>query len=171
MVSLAPQVGPTTNTAIPPYHIKFMINGAMPGGAAITASGANSPTATAAMAFDDNLATEWQDLTVPNGSNNFAWLQYAYPSNAMHVVNRYSLTSTKRSGQRSQRLAALWPGRLGRTYLFARHPDQSDSSSRLEPLSFSITNTTGYRGYRLVITSVNNPATRLGAVAIWPNWN
>ncbi|HWY32028.1 MAG TPA: hypothetical protein VNX46_14805, partial [Candidatus Acidoferrum sp.] len=61
-VTLTPRVDLSTNTAIPPYQYQFMISGAMANAGVITAHGDNPPNATMAMAFDDNLSTEWQDL-------------------------------------------------------------------------------------------------------------
>ena len=157
-VTLTPLVNLTTNAAIPPYQYQFMVSGPNTNAAVITASGANAPTNTAAMAFDDNLSTEWQAPVVPNGSTNFAWIQYVYPGGGMHVVNRYALTSANDNpagdpcnwqfyGVTASSNLVLLDTETGQTF-----------SNRLQPLAYGFTNTTAYSGYRLLITRVNNPA-------------
>jgi hypothetical protein len=160
-VSLAPQVDLTTNTTIPPYQYQFMISGPMPDGATITAS-ASSTNTTAAMAFDNNLSTAWQDPTVPNGSTNFAWIQYLYPGSAMHVVNRYALTSALGAPADDPGAWQFYGVDASSNLLLLDTQTGQTFSNRLQPRSYAITNTTAYRGYRLVITRVNNPATATG---------
>ena len=158
-VSLAPKVDLTTNSAISPYQYQFMVSGAFPQPGTITARGDNPPNATMAMAFDNNPNTEWQDLIVPNGSTNFSWIQYVYPGNNLHVVNSYALTSANDNpagdpsdwqlyGVDQNTNLVLLDTQLGQTF-----------TNRLQTQNYSITNTSAFRGYRLEITRVSNPAT------------
>jgi len=157
-VSLAPQVDLSTNTAIAPYQYQFMINGALTNTGTITARGDHPPNATKAMAFDDNFSTEWQDLIVPNGSANSSWIQYVYPGSAMHVVNCYALTSANDNPAGDPGSWQLYGVDAGANLHLLDTESNQSFSYRLQPKAYAFTNTTAYRGYRLLITRVNNPA-------------
>src|SRR5260370_38706758 len=66
----------------------------------ITARGDNPPNETRFQAFDDSLGTKWLDFAVPNGSNNFSWIQYVYPGTESNVVNRYTISSANDAPER-----------------------------------------------------------------------
>ena len=159
-MTLTPRVNLATNTAILPYQYQFMISGYLTNaGTTITARGDDPPNATKAMAFDDNLSTEWQDLIVPNGVTNFSWIQYVYPSNAMHVVNCYAITSANDNPAGDPSNWQLY-GVDAATNLHLLDTETNQTFSyRLQPRAYTFTNTTAYCGYRLLITGVNNPAT------------
>jgi hypothetical protein len=158
-VTLTPRVDLTTNTAIPPYQYQFMISGAMTNTGAITARGDNPPNAAMAMAFDDNLSTEWQDLTVPNGSTNFSWIQYVYPGGGMHVVNCYALTSANDNPAGDPGSWQLYGVTTATNLILLDTQTNQIFSNRLQSRAYTFTNTTAYCGYRLLVTRVNNPAT------------
>jgi len=158
-VTLTPQVDLTTNTAILPYQYQFMISGPLTNAGTITARGDNSPSATKAMAFDDNLSTEWQDLIAPNGSNNFSWLQYVYPGGAMHVVNRYAITSANDNPAGDPANWQFYGIDASSNLTLLDTQTNQSFTSRLQPKAYSFTNTTAYSGYRLMVTRVSNPAT------------
>ncbi len=158
-VSLSPKVDLTTNSAIPAYQYQFMVSGAFPSPGTITARGDNPPNATKAMAFDNNPNTEWQDLIVPNGSANFSWIQYVYPGTAMHVVNSYSITSANDNPAGDPRDWQLYGVDLNTNLILLDTRTNLTFSSRLQTQTYTITNTSAYRGYRLQVTRVNNPAT------------
>lgn len=158
-VTLTPQVNLAANTAIPPYQYQFMVSGPNTNAATIMASGANSPTNTAAMAFDDNLSTEWQAPIVPNGTTNFAWIQYLYPGGALHVVNRYALTSANDNPAGDPAGWQFYGVTASSNLVLLDTETAQTFSSRLQPQAYGFTNTAAYRGYRLLVTRVNNPAT------------
>ena len=158
-VTLTPLVDLTTNTAIPPYQYQFMVSGPNTNAAVITASAANAPTDTAAMAFDDNLSTEWQAPIVPNGTTNFAWIQYLYPGGALHVVNRYALTSANDNPAGDPAGWQFYGVTASSNLVLLDTETAQTFSSRLQPQAYGFTNTAAYRGYRLLVTRVNNPAT------------
>ena len=158
-VSLTPKVDLATNTAIPPYQYQFMVSGAFPPPGTISARGDNPPNATMTMAFDNNLNTEWQDLIVPNGTANFSWIQYVYPGTAMHVVNNYSITSANDDPSGDPCNWQLFGVDLNANLILLDTRTNQTFSNRLQTQSFTITNTSAYRGYRLQVTRVNNPAT------------
>ena len=158
-VSLTPKVDLTTNSAITPYQYQFMVSGAFPAPGTITARGDNPPNAIKAMAFDNSPNTEWQDLVVPNGSANFSWIQYVYPGNAMHVVNSYSITSANDNPAGDPSSWQLYGVDVNTNLILLDTQTGQTFSSRLQTQTYAITNTTAYRGYRLQVTRVNNPAT------------
>ena len=158
-VSLTPKVNLTTNSAIPAYQYQFMVSGAFPQPGTITARGDNPPNATMAMAFDNNPNTEWQDLIVPNGSTNFSWIQYVYPASAMHVVNSYALTSANDNPAGDPGSWQLYGVDMNTNLILLDTRTGQTFSNRLQTQTYTITNTSAYRGYRLQVTRVNNPAT------------
>jgi hypothetical protein len=158
-VSLTPKVDLTTNSAIPPYQYQFMVSGAFPSPGTITARGDNPPNATMAMAFDNNPNTEWQDLVVPNGTANFSWIQYVYPGTAMHVVNSYSITSANDNPAGDPSNWQLYGVDVNTNLILLDTQTNQTFSNRLQTQTYTITNTSAYRGYRLQVTRVNNPAT------------
>ncbi len=158
-VTLTPEVDLTTNTAILPYQYQFMISRDITNIGTITARGDNPPNATKAMAFDDNLSTEWQDLIVPNGSANFSWIQYVYPGGAMHVVTSYALTSANDNPAGDPSSWQLYGVTAANSLVLLDTQTNQVFSSRLQPKAYTFTNTTTYSGYRLQVTQVNNPAT------------
>jgi hypothetical protein len=158
-VNLTPKVDLTTNSAITPYQYQFVVSGAFPAPGSITARGDHPPNATAAMAFDNNANTEWQDLVVPNGSANFSWIQYVYPGTAMHVVNSYSITSANDNPAGDPSNWQLFGVDLNTNLILLDTQQGQSFGNRLQTQTYTITNTSAYRGYRLQITRVNNPAT------------
>ena len=158
-VSLTPKVDLTTNSAIPPYQYQFMVSGAFPSPGTITARGDNPPNATMAMAFDNNPNTEWQDLVVPNGTANFSWIQYVYPGSAVHVVNSYSITSANDNPAGDPSNWQLYGVDVNTNLILLDTRTNQTFSNRLQTQTYTITNTSAYRGYRLQVTRLNNPAT------------
>ena len=168
-VSLTPKVDLTTNTAIPPYQYQFMVSGAFPPPGTITARGDNPPNATMTMAFDNNLNTEWQDLIVPNGTTNFSWIQYVYPGTAMHVVNSYSITSANDNPAGDPSDWQLYGVDLNANLILLDTQTNQTFSNRLQTQSYTITNTSAYRGYRL--QSPGEQSRRPPPRCSWPNWH
>ena len=158
-VSLAPKVDLTTNSAITPYQYQFMVSGAFPPPGTITARGDNPPNATKAMAFDNNPNTEWQDLVVPNGTTNFSWIQYVYPGTTMHVMNSYSITSANDNPAGDPSNWQLYGVDVNTNLILLDTQTGQTFSNRLQTQTYTITNTSAYRGYSLQVTRVNNPVT------------
>ncbi len=139
-----------------------MISGHMPDPPAITARGENLPNHAKENAFDGNSATKWLDLVVPNGTTNFSWIQYAYPVNETRYVNRYAITSASDAPERDPKDWKFYGvDAVGALTLLDTRTNQTFASRGLTK-TFTFTNTTAYRGYRLEITRVANAATASG---------
>ena len=168
-VALNPQVGPGAGGTVSPYQYQFVISGTMtnlytnlpPG--IITARGDNPPNETKECAFDGIIGTKWLDFSVPNGTANFSWIQYVYPSNQSQIVVQYSVTSANDAPERDP---ADWRfygvDALGALTLLDIRTNQT-FPNRFQTKTYGLDNTNAWRGYRLEIRRVNNPAT---AVAV-----
>ena len=151
----------TAAGAVQPYQYQFMISGHMPDPGLITARGENPPNETKDKAFDNNVNTKWLDFVAPDGSTNFSWIQLAYSGEETHVVNQYALTSANDAPERDPQDWRIYGvDGTGALTLLDTHTNQT-FSSRLQKLTFAFTNTTAFRGYRLEITRVANPATAI----------
>jgi hypothetical protein len=159
-VSLNPAVDPAQGS-IEPYSYTFAVAGPMPDAGIVTARG-ETPPYTKEKAFDQLDGTHWRDPIVPDGSTNFSWIQYAYPGSDRRIVDRYALTSAVDSpegdpadwrvyGVDGSGALTLLDTQTGQTF-----------GSRSEAKTFSITNWTAFRGYRLEITRVNDTNTATG---------
>jgi len=158
-VSLNPQM---PSGAVQPFQYQFMVSGHMPDPGVVTARGENPPNETKANAFDNIPATKWLDLIVPNGSANFSWIQSVYPGEETHVVNQYVITSASDAPERDPKDWRFYGvDGVGSLTLLDARTNQS-FATRLQTLNFSFSNTTAFRGYRLEITKVSNPADAIG---------
>ena len=147
---------PGSATAVQLAEIQFIGPSSSP---LISARGDNPPNETKDKAFDNNTATKWLDFSVPNGTGNFSWLQYGYAGIESHAVNQYAITSANDAPERDP---ADWHfyGVSGSGALTLLDTQTGQVfANRFQTRSYPLNNTNGYRGYRLEITRVNNPAT------------
>jgi len=158
-VTLTPQ---TPAGTVQPYQYTFMITGHMPDSPAITARGDNPPNQTKDKAFDGSASTQWVDLGVPNGTTNSSWIQYVYPGIETHMVNKYVITSASDAPERDPRDWRFYgvDAANNLTLLDTRTNQVFGGRGFTSPFAFA--NTTDFRGYRLEITKVANPATASG---------
>ena len=146
---------------VQPYQYQFMISGHMPDPPAVTARGDNPPNETKENAFDSDPNTKWVDLVVPNGSTNFSWIQHTYPGSETRYVNQYAITSAADFPERDPKNWRFYgvDASTNLVLLDTRTNQVFSSRGQTNTYATAITNFVAYRGYRLEITSVNNPAT------------
>ncbi|MCX6927270.1 MAG: PA14 domain-containing protein [Verrucomicrobia bacterium] len=97
-ISLAPQSAP--GSGLDAYQYQFVVAGHVPDLGIVTARGDNAPYQSKENAFDGDPATKWLDYSVPNGSANFSWIQYVYPSGGTRIIGQYALTSADDAPER-----------------------------------------------------------------------
>jgi len=165
-VALNPMVAPGTTGSIAPYQYQFMTSGPMlgystnpPPNGTITALGDNPPNETKDRAFDGIVETKWLDFTVPNGTSAFSWIQYLYPTNDSRIVVQYSITSANDEPERDPCDWQFYGVDASSNLTLLDTRTNQTFTSRFQTLTYGLDNTNAYRGYRLVITQVSNPAT------------
>ena len=164
-VNLTPQVAAGTTGTVSPFQYQFAVSGTMtniytslPPNGIITARGDNPPNETKEKAFDGVIGTKWLDFTAPNGTANFSWIQYVYPTNDSHIAVQYALTSANDFpirdpvdwnfyGVDASSNLTLLDRRTGQTF-----------ANRFQTQTYPIANTNAYRGYRLEVTRIVDPA-------------
>jgi len=156
-VALTPAVGPGAGGTPQPYQYQFMISTHMLDPATITARGDNPPSESRYKAFDANPNNQWRDLIVPDGSANFSWIQYVYPGSETHVVNKYAITSASDAPERDPRDWNVYGVDTADNLTLLDTQTGQTFANRLQRNIYSISNAAAFRGYRLEITSVNNP--------------
>jgi hypothetical protein len=169
-VSLNPLFAAGTNGTAIPFQYQFMIAGPMtnlhatlPQNGIITARGDNPPNETKVKAFDGVTGTKWLDFSVPNGTANFSWIQYVYPTNDARIAVQYTITSANDAPERDPMDWRFWGVDASSNLTLLDTRTGQVFSSRFQTLTFSINNTNAWRGYRLEITRVANAST---AVAV-----
>jgi hypothetical protein len=155
-VSLAP--GTSSGPAIAPYQYQFVVAGHMPDPPLITVRGENVPLEGRNRAFDGNTNTQWRDLVVPNGTNNFSWIQYVYPNAGTHVINQYALTSGTNAPERDPQSWNLYGVDLSGNLTLVDTQSGQSFAARQQRNVYAFSNVLAYAGYRLEITQVSNPA-------------
>ena len=157
-VAMNPQVRPGAGGAIAPYQYQFMIAAHISDSRTFTARGDNPPDETKDKAFDHNSFTKWLDFAVPDGSTNFSWIQLVYPGSDTHVAGQYAITSANDMPDRDPMDWHVY-GVDEADNLFLLDTRTGEAfANRFQRNLYSITNTTAYRGYRLEITRVKEPA-------------
>ena len=157
-VGLNPGLRSGASGMVLPYQYQFVISTHRPDSGTITARGENPPTGSKETAFDSLASTKWVDLIVPNGSANFSWIQYLYPGSETHVINRYAITSAADFPERDARDWHFYGVDQATNLVLLDTRTNQAFSARGQQNSYTITNVIAYRGYRLEIASVNNPA-------------
>ncbi len=108
-------------------------------------------------AFDNSSATKWLDFS-PD-PNRASWIQYMYPGSQTNTVTQYTITSANDNPARDPynwRLFGI--DALGNAFLLDTQTAQI-FSGRFVTNTYTIANTTAYRGYMLQIDRVFDPAT------------
>jgi hypothetical protein len=123
----------------------------------ITARGENGTNEGMAKAFDNLTSTKWLDFS-PD-ANRASWIQYMYPGTETHVVTQYTITSANDAVERDPYNWRLYGiDGAGNAILLDTRTAQT-FSGRFVKNTYTITNSTAYRGYRLQIDSVLTPST------------
>ena len=123
----------------------------------ITARGENLPIEGKTKAFDNDIYSKWLDFGT--ASPYASWIQYLYPGTETHAIYKYTLTSAqdhpmsdpytwKLFGVKSDGTTVQLDSQAGQIFL------QTGAKK-----TYTIPNTTLYRGYRLQIDTVSNPST------------
>jgi len=157
-VTLNPTVDPGAGGTVDQYQFQFMIAGAITGvvPGTITARGENPPDEAKENAFDNLTISKWRDLIVPNGSANFSWIQYVYRDDDTHVVNSYAITSANDAPERDPKDWRFYGVDDSDNLTLLDTQTGQNFASRLQKKTYTFTNVTAYRGYRLEITRVND---------------
>ena len=120
----------------------------------ITARGENAPNEDKTKAFDNSQNTKWLDFGVPTTSRP-SWIQYVYPNTETQVVRKYSIALPWDNLGRAPSSVRLLGVRSDGTF--------ADLDTRTltwtatgQKQTFSISNTSAYRGYRLEIYGVRD---------------
>ena len=158
-VALNPGLRAGAGGTVWPYQYRFVISTHLPDPATITARGDNPPNESKTNAFDNLNGTKWADLVVPNGSANYSWIQYLYPGSETHVINQYAITSASDYPERDPRDWRFYGVDQSTNLVLLDTQTNQIFSSRGQKNTYTITNVIAYRGYRLEITRVSNPAT------------
>jgi hypothetical protein len=116
------------------------------------ARGENGPAQTAQEAFDGDIKTKWLDFA-PQGS----WIQRDYGKSV--IVTEYAITSAEDAPPRDPKDWQLLGSNDGKTWTTLDTLTGETWSKRNEKRSFSISNKTAYRFYRLNISAVRDVKT------------
>ena len=116
----------------------------------ISARGEHGPVQTAAEAFDGDIATKWLDFS-PQGS----WIQRDYREKPI-IVSKYAITSAEDAPNRDPKYWQLLGSNDGETWITLDSRSNERWSDRNQRRSFSLSNKTAYRIYRLNISAVGD---------------
>ncbi|MBC8134629.1 MAG: discoidin domain-containing protein [Fibrella sp.] len=120
-----------------------------------TASASSNPIAgeTAPNAFDGNVNTKWLG-NVGTGTVK-AWLQYQFAGTASYAVKQYTVTSANDAPGRDPKNWNFQGSTNGTSWVTLNTQTNQSFGGRFVTNTYSITNTTAYRYYRLSITATN----------------
>ncbi|MFM7101926.1 MAG: LamG-like jellyroll fold domain-containing protein, partial [Verrucomicrobiota bacterium] len=125
----------------------------------VTARGENSPNETAVKAFDGSTSTKWLDFMVPDGTDaKKSWIQVLYPHEQMQPLTSYTITSANDAAERDPSAWEVYGVDSSFNLTLLNKQTNQSFASRGLAQSYSVSSTTPYRGYRLVITKVSNPS-------------
>jgi hypothetical protein len=156
-VALNPQVA--SGSSPDPYQYQFVIGGHLPDPPIITARGDNPPYQSKEKAFDGDPSTKWLDYIVPNGTNNYSWIQYLYPDNGTVVAGQYAITSATDAPERDPADWNFYGVDASTNLVLLDRQTNQVFSTRGQTITYTLSSPMAFRGYRLEITRVNNPAT------------
>ncbi len=121
----------------------------------VVASGENAPRETAAKAFDGDINTKWLTFT------NAGWIAYDYTSTDAYPVTQYSMTSANDGDSRDPKdwdFQGSNDGGMSWDVLDTQ--TNQDFIARFQTKTYSVSNSTAYKVYRLNITA-NNGDTKM----------
>ena len=121
------------------------------GPARITARGENQPREGKEKAFDGRTDTKWLDFA------DSTWIQYEYGGGASKAVNKYTITSANDYPERDPRDWRLMGSNNGSSWTTLDTRRNQTFSARFQKKTYTFSNTTKYRIYRLEISSNLNP--------------
>ena len=157
-VRLTPQTRTGAGGSVQPYEYQFMVSAPLPDGGLIDARGDNPPDQAKAKAFDNKAGTKWVDFIVPDGSAHFTWIQCLYPGEDTKVVNQYALTAADDAPECDPQSWRLYGVDMAGALALLDTQEGQVFESRGQRRAYSFSNFMAYRGYRLEITKVRDPA-------------
>jgi hypothetical protein len=122
-------------------------------GGVATASSVGSVGENGSKAFDLLATTKWY----AGDTSSTGWLAYQFAGTTSHVVHSYSLTSANDVPQRDPADWKLQGSNNGATWVDVDSRTAEVFTSRYQTNSYTCTNTTAYRWYRLLITANVGP--------------
>lgn len=154
-------LNPNVTSGSPPdsYQYQFVVGGHIPDPPIITARGEVPPDGAKENAFDGSLNTKWVDSIVPNGTNNYSWIQYLYPDNGTLVAGQYALVSAADSPERDPADWNFYGVDLSTNLILLDRQTNQVFAGRGQTNTYPLTNLLAFLGYRLEITRVSNPGT------------
>ncbi|HYT92746.1 MAG TPA: PA14 domain-containing protein, partial [Gemmataceae bacterium] len=130
-----------------------------------TATASSQPTTgkDASKAFDISVTTAWLGNMTATGS----WLQYQFAGGIANAITAYAITSAADTPSRDPRSWQLLGSNDGTTWTTLDTQTNQSFSGRSVTKTYSLTNTTAYRYYRLAITANNGSTeTQTGGLGI-----
>ncbi len=156
-VALNPRL--RSGSGLDAYQFQFVVAGHLPDPGIVSARGENPPYQGKEKAFDGDAATKWVDFTVPNATNNSSWIQYLYPNNGSLVAGQYRLVSANDSPERDPADWKFYGVNVSSNLVLLDQQTNQSFAIRGQTNSYTLTNLAAYRGFRLEVTRVKNPAT------------
>jgi hypothetical protein len=120
----------------------------------------------ASKAFDLVLDTKWY----AGDSNATGWLAYQFPGTDSHAVRSYSVTSANDVPERDPATWDLQGSNDGVSWVTVDQRSAQVFASRRQTISYTCSNTTPYRRYRLLITANGGaPGLQLAELVLYAN--
>jgi len=122
-------------------------------GGTVTASSTVSPTGEdRAKAFDGSSSTKWLI------SSSTGWIQYQFASGVSHAVTSYAITSANDYPTRDPKNWTLQGSNDGTSWTTLDTRTSETFASRFQTKTYTFSNTTSYKYYRLNVTANNGGA-------------
>jgi hypothetical protein len=161
-VSLKPVLRPGASGSVGDYQFQFVISGRFPDPGQITARGDRPPDNRKARAFDGDLSTQWLDPLVPNAATGPSWIQFLYPGTETHIVTGYILASATNAPADDPSDWSFYGVDSTGNQVLLDHQSGKTFDRRSQSVTNFFSNSIDFRGYRLEITGVRDPATATG---------
>ena len=161
-VSLKPVLRSGAPGSVGDYMFQFVISGRFPDPGQITSRGDSPPDNRKARAFDGNLSTQWLDPFVPSAETGPSWIQFLYPGTETHIVTGYSLASATNAPADDPSDWNFYGVDSTGNQVLLDHQSGKTFDRRSQSVTNFFSNSVDFRGYRLEITRVRDPATATG---------
>ena len=161
-VSLKPVLRPGVPGSVSDYKFQFVISGRFPDPGQITARGDSPPDNRKARAFDGNPSTQWLDPFVPGAETGPSWIQFLYPGTETHIVTGYILASATNAPADDPSDWNFYGVDSTGNQVLLDHQSGKTFDRRSQSVTNFFSNSIDFRGYRLEITGVRDPATATG---------
>jgi len=122
-----------------------------PGGGTITARASIHSGENQTKAFDDSTNSKWLDNAGTPTASNPSWITYQF-ANAGYAVQQYTITSANDEPNRDPKSWTLQGSTNGTNWTNLDSQSGQAFASRYEKKTYSFTNSTVYKYYRLQIT-------------------